>query len=631
MDARILLVAPFQDLYEVAEKVVMEQFADAHACVKVIQGNLQECMEAVKQEIESGTEVIISRGGTATLIEQNVDIPVLPIEVGVLDILRAMMTNGKYPDKVGIAGFENVIYGCEEMESLLGIHFYEIYLHEEAEAETKIKEALAHGVELIVGDAISVKLAAKLGVPAIMIHSGREAVYKVIREAQIIGNIRRQEKEKSVLVRTMIDQSAEAIIATDTDNRITLFNSMAEKLFCISHFEALGKSLFEVIPALRLCETDTIHDVIEDIQQFGDKTIAVKKAILQLADETIGRIYTLQNVSQIQKLEQNVRKKLHKKGLVAKMQMEDIIGTSSICIAMKKKAVKYALTQSTILVTGDSGTGKEVLVQSIHNLSTRANGPFVAVNCAALPEHLLESELFGYEEGSFTGAKRGGRQGLFELAHGGTLFLDKIGEMPISLQSRLLRVLQEKEIMHIGGDSVIPVDVRIIAATNQNLAKMIEEKVFRADLYYRLNILRIHVPTLQDRREDIPLLAKELVKKLGRVNLNVQRLDSGALEYLKQCSWQGNIRQLANIIERVMLLSDGPVITKQDIVEARDEANTDIEQGIEEERDFSTDNLGRMEKDTLLRVLSEEKFNYSRAAIRLGIHRTTLWRKLNKK
>jgi len=517
------------------------------------------------------------------------------------------------------------------MESLLGIHFYEIYLHEEAEAETKIKEALAHGVELIVGDAISVKLATKLGVPAIMIHSGREAVYKVIREAQIIGNIRRQEKEKSVLVRTMIDQSAEAIIATDTDNRITLFNSMAEKLFCISHFEALGKSLFEVIPALRLCETDTINDVIEDIQQFGDKTIAVKKAILQLADETIGRIYTLQNVSQIQKLEQNVRKKLHKKGLVAKMQMEDIIGTSSICIAMKKKAVKYALTQSTILVTGDSGTGKEVLVQSIHNLSTRANGPFVAVNCAALPEHLLESELFGYEEGSFTGAKRGGRQGLFELAHGGTLFLDEIGEMPISLQSRLLRVLQEKEIMHIGGDSVIPVDVRIIAATNQNLAKMIEEKLFRGDLYYRLNILRIHIPTLQDRREDIPLIAKALVKKMGKVNLNVQRLDSGAMEYLKQCNWQGNIRQLANIIERVMLLSDGPVIRKQDIVEARDEVNIDIEQGIDEERDFSTDNLGRMEKDTLLRVLNEEKFNYSRAAIRLGIHRTTLWRKLNKK
>lgn len=631
MDARILLVAPFQDLYEVAEKVVMEQFGEAHGNVKVIQGNLQECMDSVRQEIETGTEVIISRGGTATLIEQNVDIPVLPIEVGVIDILRAMMTNGKYPDKVGIAGFENVIYGCEEMESLLGIHFYEIYLHDEAEAKAKIKEALSHGVELIVGDAISVNLAAEFGVPGIMIHSGREAVYKVIREAQIIGNIRRQEKEKSVLVRTMIDQSAEAIIATDTDNRITLFNSMAEKLFCISHFEALGKLLFEVIPALRLCETDTIDGVIEDIQQFGDKTIAVKKAILQLADETIGQIYTLQNVSQIQKLEQNVRKKLHKKGLVAKVHMEDIIGTSSICMAMKKKAVKYALTQSTILVTGDSGTGKEMLVQSMHNLSTRANGPFVAVNCAALPEHLLESELFGYEEGSFTGAKRGGRQGLFELAHGGTLFLDEIGEMPISLQSRLLRVLQEKEIMHIGGDSVIPVDVRIIAATNQNLAKMIEEKLFRGDLYYRLNILRIHIPTLQDRREDIPLLAKELMRKLGKVNLNVQRLDSGALEYLKQCNWQGNIRQLANIIERVMLLSDGPVITKQDIVEARDEVNIDIEQGIDEERDFSTDNLGRMEKDTLLRVLNEEKFNYSRAATRLGIHRTTLWRKLNKK
>lgn len=630
MKARILFVAPFSSLAKLAEEVVSERFADSAHLIKVVKGDLQECIAIVKQAVEDGVEVIVSRGGTATLIKKNVNIPTVHIQVTVMDVLRALRQSAEYPEKIGIAGFENVIYGCEDLATLLGITFVEIALKNEAEAPEKIAAAVQNGVELIVGDAISTKLAARIGVQGALIQSGKEAIYKAINEAELIAHIRREEQEKSELLRTVIDTSVEGIIATDLNDKITIFNPMAERIFQISHWEAIGNQLQTVIPQFSLPRNDDFSEKLADVQRIGDKTLMIKHSQIKVKDEIIGRIYNFQNVSQLQQLEQNVRKKLHAKGLIARVKMADIVGASSACNALKRKAAKYALTQSTILITGESGTGKEMLVQSIHNVSTRANGPFVAVNCAALPENLLESELFGYAEGAFTGAKKGGRQGLFELAHGGTLFLDEIGEMPLSLQSRLLRVLQEKAVMHLGGDTVIPVDVRIIAATNQNLTKLISEKNFRQDLYYRLNILRIHMPTLGERIEDIPLLAKEMIKKMKHINGKVTGIHLEAREYLTQRNWPGNIRQLANTIERAMLLSSGPFITKQDIMEAYDEEGESSGECIGEKSEMK-DSLAMVEHEMLLRVLTEEEYNYSRAAARLGIHRTTLWRKLNPK
>ncbi|SFM29741.1 sigma 54-interacting transcriptional regulator [Pelosinus propionicus] len=630
MEARILFVAPFASLAKLAEEVVAERFADSSHLIKVVKGDLQECIAIVKQAVEDGVEVIVSRGGTADLIKKNVNIPTVHIQVTVMDVLRALRQSTEYPEKIGIAGFENVIYGCEDLATLLGITFVEITLKNENEAPEKIAAAVENGVELIVGDAISTKLAARIGVQGALIQSGKDAIYKAINEAALIAHIRREEQEKSELLGTVIDASAEGIIATDTNGRITLFNPMAEKIFQISHLEAIGNHLQTVIPQFSLAGKDDSSEKIADVQRIDDKTLTIKYNQIKVKGEIIGSIYTFQHVSQLQQLEQNVRKKLHAKGLVARIKMADIVGLSSACNALKRKAAKYALTQSTILITGESGTGKEMLVQSIHNVSTRAEGPFVAVNCAALPENLLESELFGYAEGAFAGAKKGGRQGLFELAHGGTLFLDEIGEMPLSLQSRLLRVLQEKAVMHLGGDTVIPVDVRIVAATNQNLAKLIEEKNFRQDLYYRLNILRIHMPTLRERIEDIPLLAKEMIKKMKHINGKVTGIHLEAREYLKQCSWPGNIRQLANTIERAMLLSSGPIMSKQDMMEAYDEEGEAAGESSREKGGMK-DSLAMAEHEILLRVLREEECNYNRAAARLGIHRTTLWRKLNAK
>lgn len=232
-----------------------------------------------------------------------------------------------------------------------------------------------------------------------------------------------------------------------------------------------------------------------------------------------------------------------------------------------------------------------------------------------------------------------GRQGMFELAHGGTLFLDEIGEMPLSLQSRILRVLQEREVMPLGGESIISIDVRIIAATNQNLSKMVEEGKFRSDLYYRLNILRIHMPTLAERKEDIPLLADKLLQKMQYINPNLKSITEEAKSFLSNCKWPGNIRQFVNMMERIMLLTDGDTITKQDVINAYEDdkeilTSNNNEKGIIESTEpINTvdKNLAQMEIELLRKVLVEENYNYTKAAKRLGIHRTTLWRKLKNK
>lgn len=636
MKAQVLFVAPFKKLAEDARLVIEEKFPDKKDLFKVVEADLGEAEGLVKSFIDNGIEVIVSRGGTASLIEAEVNIPIVSVQVTITDVLQAVLKSEVITSNIGIAGFENMIYGCDEIARIFNINFVEVLIHDSEEAERKILEAKKKGVNLIIGDAVSVKTAEKYGMKANFINSGKQSIYRALQEALLIAKVRRQDEHKAQMIRTIINKSHDGIVAVDKNNKITLFNTEAEKIFHRLQYEVLGKKMKDICIGL---DERKLKEEQELLVNIYNKQYLIKNALVYVKNVNQGSIYTLQNVSEMQRVERNIRKKLSTKGLVAKYYMEDIIGKSDACIKMKNKAKKYALTNSTILITGQSGTGKEMLVQSIHNMSQRAQGPFVAVNCAALPENLLESELFGYVDGAFTGAKRGGRQGMFELAHGGTLFLDEIGEMPLSLQSRILRVLQEREVMPLGSESIIPIDVRIIAATNQNLAQMVNEGKFRSDLYYRLNILRIHMPTLAERRDDIPLLAEQLLYSMQDINPQIKSISKEAKFFLQERSWPGNIRQFVNMMERIMLLTDGAVITKESVIAAYEDDKEEIllggkvEQGNKTglmEEEIVNKNLAQMEKDFLTKVLAEENYNYSKAAKRLGIHRTTLWRKLKK-
>ena len=311
---------------------------------------------------------------------------------------------------------------------------------------------------------------------------------------------------------------------------------------------------------------------------------------------------------------------LLRKKLEEKYQYDEIIGKSDAMQAIFEMIERVAPTDSTVLITGESGTGKELIAQAIHANSQRCYMPFIAVSCGALPESLLESELFGYEKGAFTGAEHT-KRGRFEMAHKGTLFLDEIGDISLKTQVDLLRVLQQKEFSRLGSEEVIQVDVRVLAATNRDLQKAIREKRFREDLFYRLNVISIHVPPLRERKEDIPLLAKAAVRKCC-LDLNKEEVTiaPSAMKSLMDYDWPGNVRELENVLERAIVIGKGGDIVPEDL------PFTHREPGSEE----LPKSLKAMEKLHIQRVLTETGWNISRAARELDIDRQTLYNKIEK-
>lgn len=283
-------------------------------------------------------------------------------------------------------------------------------------------------------------------------------------------------------------------------------------------------------------------------------------------DSSSAGFIRMRSTLEICEKEEYVRNLTYRKnsGYIAKIHFDDMILCDSKMNRLKELGKHFAFSSSSVLITGESGTGKELFAQSIHNSSPRNQGPFVAVNFAALPENLVESELFGYEDGAFTGARRGGKKGLFELAHGGTIFLDEIGDASLTVQSRLLRVLEQKEIMRLGDTKIRPVDIRVIAATNKNLEKMVEEGTFREDLYYRVNTLHIHIPPLRQRRSEIIPLFSFFSEQLGRR----KPISADAQSLLLSHAWKGNIRELRNVAEYAMIMAEGAEIQANDLPES---------------------------------------------------------------
>jgi len=371
---------------------------------------------------------------------------------------------------------------------------------------------------------------------------------------------------------------------------------------------------------------------------FGEVQDAVNAMKLGARDYLVKPFDPEELVLRLRRIEeeQSLRRRV-----LARSEGEGWVGESPSILQIRKLVEKVAPTHSTVLITGESGTGKEVLAREIHRLSTRKNGPFVPVNLGGIPDTLVESELFGYERGAFTGADRR-KEGMFEIASSGTLFLDEIGDMPIHLQVKLLRAIQERKIQRLGGTGFIPIDVRIIAATNRDLEAKVKEGSFREDLFYRLNVIRIHLPPLRDRREDIPLLAVHFLEKVSRtMGIPAKRFSPEALEALQQYSFPGNIRELENMVERACILAEGHVILPRDLgigpkASVTLEGNQNTPHHAQDPRgsEASTDSRGKtlnikeLEREAILEALRRNKGNRTRAARELGFTRRTLLNKI---
>ncbi|MFD3450090.1 sigma-54 interaction domain-containing protein [Microbacteriaceae bacterium 4G12] len=444
---------------------------------------------------------------------------------------------------------------------------------------------------------------------------------------------------------------SECILSVDDKGFINFISGPYAKFLGIDHInDIVGKHCTEVIENTRMhIVIKTGQAEIGHIQHLNKRDIIATRIPVVKDGKIVGAIGKImfQDVqqlkalaSQIQRMESKLdyyQKEL-KRLQGAKFSFQSIIGSSEKIKEAKSMASKAARSRSTILLRGESGTGKELFAHAIHNASPRFAESFVRLNCAAIPKELLEAELFGYEEGAFTGAKKGGKPGKIELANHGTLFLDEIGDMPLNMQAKLLRVLQEKEIERIGGTKIKEIDVRFIAATHKNLFEMVQKGEFREDLYYRLHVITIDVPPLRERKEDIVPITTFLIEKLNKeLGTNITSLDEDVHHIFMSFDWPGNIRELENGLERAMnVIEEGVIqvqhlpvyLQKRGMSDKQEELPVVYE--VQQECNLLQKVVEEVEKRTIMRVLEKTAGNRQEAASLLGIHRASLYRKMEK-
>lgn len=613
----IAFIAPHASMLEKALAAFQGRHEDIH-CEK---GLLSEGVKVAAALVAQGTEIIITRGGTASAIRKaGIEVVVVEVPITGFDIIRTVERAKVHGRSIGVVAFPSMIEGIDFLGPLLGVDISLYPIDNESEAEPQVARAIGEGADVVIGGFITGKAAEKYQHSFALIDSGTEGILQAVQEAKRIALARNLEKTKTGLFRAVLDYAYEGIISVDGDHRITFFNPVAERISKIDSNEAIGRKIGQVWPGLDLKQVmSTGKDDIGHILRINDTDVLCNKVAIRVNGATVGVVVTFQDVGQIQQMEARVRRRIFAAGHVANFRFADIQGISPALKQTIEIAKEFALTRSSVLIMGETGTGKEVFAQSIHNFSDRRQGPFVAINCAALPGQILESELFGYVGGAFTGASQKGKPGLFEVAHQGTIFLDEIGEMEYATQGKLLRALQEKKVRRLGSDSVIPVDVRVIAASNKNLWTMVSENKFRSDLFYRLNVLQLKIPPLRERQEDIAILAQYFLKEHAGVRKSQLRLAPSALQALNLYAWPGNVRELQNVIERVVAIHKN---------EAIDAAAISLMLGDQPQN--ASAGLLPDEFEEIRKAYTAAKGKTAETAKMLGISRTTLWRKLKR-
>lgn len=641
--AKIAFMAPRLEMMEMAKAVTAE--IDAEVLMQF--STSDEILKLTREVIDEGYDVIIARGTQASIIKHSdLDIPVVEIRITGQEIAKAIHEAKKIVghDRPNLAfiGFRNMYSDIGIFGEILNVRLSTYLVEGKDDLIPAVDQAALEKVDVVIGGDIVNTYAESLGMPCIFLESTEDSLSQAFRVAEKIVYARDIEKKQNAEFKTVVDYSFDAIVKTDRNGRITIINQNAEKSFNVRANVVMGKKLSQVVPEIG--EKNLTKVLKNGLEVFGtiieheEMVLIANYAPIIVEEKVEGGIFSFSTIEKIEDLAAEIKREIYLKGHVAKYTFKDIHGISNQTSDLKDMAMKYAKNHSTVLIVGESGTGKELFAQSIHNESLRKKNPFVAVNCAALPSNLLESELFGYVEGAFTGASKGGKRGLFHLADTGTLFLDEISEMDLYGQVRLLRVIQEKTIMRVGDDKVTPVDVRIIAATNKNLMDLIRQGKFREDLYYRLNILSLHIPPLRERREDILTLADFFTKEYSvLMNKNVT-FTEGAKRVIGTYDWYGNTRQLKNFIEKVVTISSERVITEETVrshIEEsfpmnQEEKYHTLSSAVHVLPETEKPDLVLDEYTRLVMLLDKYAGNRVQVAKELEISTTTLWRKIRK-
>ena len=510
----------------------------------------------------------------------------------------------------------NILFEAPQNFSLSGLDILVRPCDTYEEIEATVKSlAQTKKVDGIAGCRYAVHVAEEAKIPSAYVDTSEKSIEKAIDDALKILDAKRKESLQLERLEAVIGNIDEGIVVLDEQERPAFFNEEANVLF--------GGSLPGDFTAVMDAE-------IKDYAGERLVTIHGRKALFRMVpvgmrNRRENTVLIFHAAEAISKQEQKVRSSLYQKGFYAKIHFPDILTEAPRMKEIIARAEKFARTNANVLILGETGTGKEGMAQSIHNASHRAKKPFVSVNCASIPPSLIESELFGYVEGAFTGARRAGKKGLFEMADGGTIFLDEIAELPPDIQGRLLRVLQEREIMRVGDDKIIALDIRLICATNKDLGALVADSKFREDLYYRVNVLRVQLPPLRERREDIlPLLRHYFARYAPQEDFD-RFICRSVRERLLAYDWPGNIRELRNIAEVFACLGDA----------APDAAQLDELLGARRmggQRDTIEIPLGLSLKEVELALIERmlEIYTPDETCAKLGISRVTLWRRLRR-
>lgn len=627
-----LAILSYPRLTPQIEEVTRDSFPGLN--IRVLDAIFEDLVQVARRlQAEGSVDVFISGGSNASILRRIVDLPVVEFQVSGIDLLAAVAQAAAYGRVVPVFTYQNPVADLQRILPLLNVTVRAAAYQDPQDLIRQLEQFKNLGGRAVVGSSLVCDYAEKAGLKGILFYS-TAAITNAIQTALDLASARQREAERAERLKAILDFAYSGILATDDKGRITVFNPTAEKILGMRAADAIGRPVGELIPNTGLPEVLTSGKPdLNAIVEYHGAPILTNRVPILVAGKVRGVVATFHDALSVQNAEHKLRRSLSDRGLSAQYTFSDILGRSEAIRQTVAKAERFARVDSTVLLMGETGTGKELFAHGIHNASCRSAGPFVSVNCAALPESLLESELFGYDDGAFTGARKGGRMGLFELAHGGTIFLDEIGEMSLTIQARLLRVLQHHQIMRVGGNKIIPVDIRVVAATNRNLRAEVQAGRFREDLYYRLDILRLIVPPLRERLADIPILVEEVLGRLApRLAARLTPHLPALQPLLGRYGWPGNIRELESVLERFALTApEGG--TEKLLAAFTAEVGQLAAPFAPASGQLSTAApslpIRRLPVEKIREAIAACHGNHSEAARRLGISRTTLYRRLN--
>jgi len=586
-----------------------------------------------RQCLMQGSEAILAHGGTGAVIAHSLGHSVALIERTDMDIICTLLGIKHRTPEIALATHIIEYHDIATIEALLNLRIFHIQYADGAEMFRKVDEAYAKGLRALMGGGPSSGRMKDLGGAGFVIDLHPGNIVKALQQAKAICRQKRYEEMRRRDLDTIFTYVRDGIICINDAGGLLFVNEKALQMLKIpaGNPENALSSHYKTLGLLRtISDQQPIHD---EIVQIGSELLVVNCFPMHLTPGVLGSVAFFNTVSSIQKINKKIGKKIYSSGFQAFTGLGDILGKSPATLRLKEQIRRVAQTDAAVLIQGETGTGKELVANAIHRESRRKQEPFVAINCASITETLMESELFGYEGGAFTGARSGGKAGLFEMAHGGTLFLDELGEISHALQLRLLRVLETKKLIRVGGNSLIPVNVRIISATNKDILQLAHRGEFRMDLYYRIATLSVRVSPLRERLEDIPLLLASILsqyrKAAGIFSRNI-------FDRLWEHPWRGNVRELLSVAERYILQLEGNRPDEGLFHEILSEYRADADK-TPRTSGLPLDAETRTLKETVTMVrrafaektLAECHGHKEEAAKRLGVSVTSLWRILH--